>query len=93
MSMQTTQLATGITDNELRASFQRLSVSTKDVTQSQKLLTLAIDVSKGTGKELGTVVEALSKAYEGQDRHRRPRSNHVSAHPKNFVKPVAFNNS
>jgi hypothetical protein len=62
-----TQLATGITDNELRASFQRLSVSTKDVTQSQKLLTLAIDVSKGTGKELGTVVEALSKAYEGQD--------------------------
>ncbi len=52
---------------ELRASFQRLSVSTKDVTQSQKLLTLAIDISKGTGKELGTVVEALSKAYEGQD--------------------------
>ena len=65
--IRSTQLATGITDNDLRASFQRLSVSTKDVTQSQKLLTLAIDVSKGTGKELGTVVEALSKAYEGQD--------------------------
>ncbi len=62
-----TQLATGITDNELRASFQRLSVSTKDVTRSQDLLNLAIDISKGTGKELGTVVEALSKAYEGQD--------------------------
>jgi hypothetical protein len=44
-----------------------LSVSTKDLTQSQKLLNLAIDISKGTGKELGTVVEALSKAYEGQD--------------------------
>jgi hypothetical protein len=62
-----TQLATGITDNELRASFQRLSVSTKDVTKSQDLLNLAIDISKGSGKELGTVVEALSKAYEGQD--------------------------
>jgi hypothetical protein len=62
-----TQLATGITDNDLRASFQRLSVSTKDTTQSQKLLNLAIDISKGTGKELGTVVEALSKGYEGQD--------------------------
>jgi hypothetical protein len=62
-----TQLATGITDNELRASFQRLSVSTKDVTKSQDLLNLAIDISKGTGKELGTIVEALSKAYEGQD--------------------------
>jgi hypothetical protein len=62
-----TQLATGITDNDLRASFQRLSVSTKDTTQSQKLLNLAIDISKGTGKELSTVVEALSKGYEGQD--------------------------
>jgi len=65
--IRSTQLATGITDNDLRASFQRLSVSTKDLTQSQKLLNLAIDISKGTGKELGTVVEALSKAYEGQD--------------------------
>jgi len=62
-----TQLATGITDNDLRASFQRLSVSTKDATKSQELLTLAIDVSKGSGKDLGSVVEALSKAYEGQD--------------------------
>lgn len=62
-----TQLATGITDNDLRASFQRLSVSTKDTTKSQELLNLAIDVSKGTGKDLGSVVEALSKAFEGQD--------------------------
>ena len=65
--IRSTQLATGITDNDLRASFQRLSVSTKDTTQSQKLLNLAIDISKGTGKELSTVVEALSKGYEGQD--------------------------
>ena len=62
-----TQLATGITDNDLRASFQRLSVSTKDASRSQELLTLAIDVSKGSGKDLSSVVEALSKAYEGQD--------------------------
>jgi hypothetical protein len=65
--IRSTQLATGITDNDLRASFQRLSVSTKDTTQSQKLLNLAIDISKGTGKELSAVVEALSKGYEGQD--------------------------
>lgn len=62
-----TQLATGITDNDLRASFQRLSVSTKDTTKSQELLTLAIDISKGSGKDLSSVIEALSKAYEGQD--------------------------
>ena len=62
-----TQLATGITDNDLRNSFQRLSVSTKDVTKSQDLLNLAIDVSKGTGKDLATVTEALAKSYEGTD--------------------------
>jgi len=62
-----TQLATGITDNDLRASFQRLSVSTKDVTKSQDILNLAIDVSKGSGKDLATVTEALAKAYEGND--------------------------
>jgi len=62
-----TQLATGVTDNDLRASFQRLSVSTKDVGKSQDLLNLALDVSKGTGKDLATVTEALAKAYEGQD--------------------------
>ena len=65
--IRSTQLATGITDNDLRASFQRLSVSTKDATKSQQLLTLAIDISKGSGKDLNSVVEALSKAYEGQD--------------------------
>jgi hypothetical protein len=62
-----TQLATGITDNDLRASFQRLSVSTKDVTKSQDLLNLAIDISKGTGKDLASVTEALAKSYEGTD--------------------------
>ena len=65
--IRNTQLATGITDNDLRISFQRLSVSTKDATKSQDLLNLAIDISKGSGKDLSSVVEALSKAYEGQD--------------------------
>lgn len=61
------QLATGVADNELRAAFQRLSVSTGSITKSQQLLNLALDISKGTGKDLNDVVEALSKAYEGQD--------------------------
>lgn len=62
-----TQLATGVADNDLRNAFQRLSVTTKDVNSSQKLLNLALDVSKGTGKDLATVTEALAKSYEGQD--------------------------
>ena len=62
-----TQLATGITDNDLRNSFQRLAVTTKDTAKSQDILNLAIDVSKGTGKDLSVVTEALAKAYEGND--------------------------
>ena len=62
-----TQLATGVADNDLRNAFQRLSLTTKDVNSSQKLLNLALDVSKGSGKDLATVTEALAKAYEGQD--------------------------
>jgi len=62
-----TSLAVGIADDDLRPAFQRLSVATGDVTKSQELLNLAIDISKGTGKDLGQVTEALSKAYAGQD--------------------------
>jgi hypothetical protein len=62
-----TSLAVGIADDELRPAFQRLSLATGDVTKSQDLLNLAIDISKGTGKDLGQVTEALSKAYAGQD--------------------------
>jgi hypothetical protein len=61
------QLATGVSDTDLRASMQRLAVSTKDVSKSQDILNLAIDVSKGTGKDLATVTEALAKSYEGND--------------------------
>jgi hypothetical protein len=62
-----TSLAVGIADDELRPAFQRLSLATGDVTKSQDLLNLAIDISKGTGKDLAQVTEALSKAYAGQD--------------------------
>ena len=62
-----TQLAAGVADTELRGAMQRLAVSTKDTTKAQGLLTLALDISKGTGKDLASVSEALAKAYEGQD--------------------------
>lgn len=62
-----TQLAVGVSDTDLRGAMQRLAVSTKDTTKAQSLLTLALDVSKGTGKDLASVSEALAKAYEGQD--------------------------
>jgi len=61
-----TSLATGVADDELRPALQRLAFSTKDAGESQKLLTLALDVSKGSGKDLETVANALAKAHDGQ---------------------------
>lgn len=60
-----TQRATGITDDQLRPSFDRLLRSTKDVTKAQQLQQLALDISAGTQKDLATVTEALSKGLDG----------------------------
>ena len=57
----------GFTDDKLRPAFQRLTVATGDVTKSQDLLNLAMDISRGANKDLGQVVEALSKSYGGSD--------------------------
>ena len=60
------QLATGVADNDLRNAMNRLTLSTNDVGKSQELLSLALDISKGSGKSLETVANALGKAYDGQ---------------------------
>lgn len=60
-----TARATGVADDELRPSLDRLVRSTGDVTKAQKLQQLALDISAGTGKDLATVTEALGKAYDG----------------------------
>jgi len=60
-----TSLATGKTDNELRPSLDRLVRSTNDVAEAQRLQSLALDISAGTGKSLEAVSMALSKAYDG----------------------------
>jgi hypothetical protein len=62
-----TSLATGIADDELRPALDRLTRSTKNVDQSQKLLNLALDISRGSGKSLESVTNALSKSFEGQN--------------------------
>ena len=59
-------LATGVADDQLRPAYQKLVTATGDAEQSQKLLALAMDVSAGTGKDLGAVSLALTKASLGQ---------------------------
>ena len=60
-----TSLATGVTDDELRPSLDRLTRATKDVDKAQQLQALALNISAGTGKSLQAVTESLSKAQEG----------------------------
>jgi hypothetical protein len=60
-----TALASGVADDKLRPALQRLATATGSVEQSQKLLTLALDISAATGKDVETVSNALGKAYEG----------------------------
>lgn len=62
-----TSLATGVADDQLRPALQRLTVATKDVTKSQDLLQLALDISAATGKDVESVSNALAKAYEGNN--------------------------
>jgi len=59
-------VALGITDDELRPALGRLVTATGDVGKAQKLASLGMDVSAGTGKSLKQVTEALAKAQNGQ---------------------------
>jgi len=60
-------LATGIADDKLRPSFEKLVRATNDVAQAQKLQTLALDIAAGSGKDLEAVSVALAKAYDGNN--------------------------
>jgi hypothetical protein len=57
---------TGVLDDELRPAMDRLLRATGDVTKSQELLGLALDIAAGTGKSVTQVSQSLQKAYLGQ---------------------------
>jgi len=60
-----TSLLTGVTDDELRPSFERFLRATKNSEQALKLQQVALDVSAGSGKSLEAVTNAMAKAAEG----------------------------
>lgn len=57
--------ALGVTDDKLRPALANLARATGDVGKAQKLASLAMDISAGTGKDLGAVSLALAKAHNG----------------------------
>jgi len=60
-----TSIAAAVSDDELRPALDSLVRGTGAVAQAQDLLGLALNISAGTGKDLGLVSDALSKAYNG----------------------------
>jgi hypothetical protein len=60
-----TSFAVSVADDQLRPALAKLVTATGDVVQAQTLLNLALDISAGTGKDLGAVSDALGKAFNG----------------------------
>jgi hypothetical protein len=58
-------LANGVADDKLRPAYQRLATATGDLSKASGALTLALDISAATGKDVEAVSNALGKAYEG----------------------------
>ena len=65
--IQSLQSEFGIVDDLLRPAYQTLAIATRDSAESQRLLNLSLDISAATGKDLGAVTTALSRAYLGNN--------------------------
>ena len=63
--IKSTQLSTAVLDDELRPALATAVRATGSLAGGQKLLNTALDVSAATGKDLGTVTNAISKAFNG----------------------------
>jgi hypothetical protein len=65
--IQNLQNQTGVLDDQLRPAFTQLVNSTLDAKKAQQLLSVALDTSAGTGRDLASVTAALSKAALGEN--------------------------
>jgi hypothetical protein len=58
-------LATGVVDERLNPALAVLLLNTRDLTKSQQLLGVALDISAATGVDLQQTSTALAKAFTG----------------------------
>jgi len=63
--IQTLSLSTGILDDQLRPAYATALRVTGNAAKAQDLLNVSLDTAAGTGKELGTVVKSVGRAYLG----------------------------
>jgi hypothetical protein len=69
--IQKLEASSSVADDMLRPAFQALLTTTGSLTDSQRLLNLAIETSRGSGIELTTVAQDLANAYVGNTRGLR----------------------
>jgi hypothetical protein len=65
--IQQLQSEFGVIDDLLRPAYQKLAVATKNTAETQRLLSIGLDISASTGRDLESVTGALSKAYLGNN--------------------------
>ena len=61
-----TELATGVSDDQLSPAFETLARAAGNTAEAQKMMNVALDVSAASGKDVETVSKAMAKAHEGQ---------------------------
>ena len=69
--VQKLEASSAVADDSLRPALQSLLTTTRSLSESQKILGLALDVSRGTGRELTQVTQDLAQAYVGNTRGLR----------------------
>ena len=60
-----TELATGVSGEQLRPAIRDLVATTLDAEQATQLLNTALDLAAGTGASLDATVNALTRAFNG----------------------------
>jgi hypothetical protein len=65
------EASSAIADDSLRPALQALLTTTGSLAESQKILGIALDVSRGSGRELTQVTQDLAQAYVGNTRGLR----------------------
>ena len=66
-SIRAMSLEAAVADDVLRPAYQKLFIATGSVTQSNRLLQVALDASAATGKDLDSVTQAMAKSLAGSD--------------------------
>jgi hypothetical protein len=63
--IKATMFRVNVADDELRKSLATLYYATGDLTQAERLQSIALDVAASQGKDLATVTVAMTKAQQG----------------------------